>query len=187
MEKSQKQWSLSLEIERKSYMGRVTIGRISRARGVKGEMVVVPFTDDPRRFGELKKVMILKGEVIKDFLVEEVRQFKGKVLLKLKGVEKPEEVKKLVGGFIEIEREQMVELPPGRYFVFDLIGLEVITTGGARIGKVKDVLSLPANDLYLVEGGGKEHHIPALKEVVKKIDLKKKEMIIEPIEGLLDL
>jgi 16S rRNA processing protein RimM len=168
-------------------MGRVTIGKVSRARGVKGEMVVVPLTDDPRRFGELRKVMISKGENIKDFWVEEARQFKGRVLLKLKGVENPEQVKELVGGYIEIEKDQMVKLSPGRYFIFDLIGLEVITTGGARIGKLKEVLSLPTNDLYLVEGEGKEHHIPALKEVVKKIDLEKKEMIIEPIEGLLDL
>jgi 16S rRNA processing protein RimM len=168
-------------------MDRVTIGKISRARGLKGELMVVPLTDDPRRFGELRKITVSKGENKREYLVEEAKQSKGKVLLKLKGVERPEEAKELVGGFIEIEREQMVKLPPGRYFVFDLIGLKVITTGGMRIGKIKDVLSLPANDLYLVEGEGKEHHIPALKEVVRKIDLKKKEMIIEPTEGLLDL
>lgn len=168
-------------------MDRVTIGKISRVRGVKGEMVVVPLTDDPRRFCKLQKVIISKEESTNEFLVERAREFKRKVLLKLKQVESPEEAKKLVGGFIEIEKDQMVELPEERYFIFDIIGLQVLTTKGQRIGKVKEVISLPTNDLYLVEGDKKQYDIPAIKKVVKRIDLEKKEMIIEPIEGLLDL
>ncbi len=168
-------------------MDRVTIGRISRVRGLKGGMVVVPLTDDPQRFLKLQKVIISKEENTKEFVVEGAREFKGKVLLKLKQVESPEEVKKLVGGFIEIEKDQLVELPEERYFIFDIVGLFVITTKGQKIGKVKEVISLPANDLYLVEGDKKLYHIPAIKKVVKRIDLEKKEMIIEPIEGLLDL
>ena len=168
-------------------MDRVAIGRVSRARGIKGEMVVVPLTDDPHRFLKLQEVIISKEESTKEFQVEWAREFKGKVLLKLKQVESPEEAKKLVGGFIEIERDQLVELSEGRYFIFDIIGLQVVTTKGEKIGKVKEVISLPANDLYLVEGDKKQYDIPAIKKVVKRIDLEKKEMIIEPTEGLLDL
>lgn len=168
-------------------MDRVAIGRISRVRGIKGEMVVVPLTDDPHRFLKLQKVIISKEESTKEFQVEWAREFKGKVLLKLKQMESPEEAKKLVGGFIEIERDQLVELSEGRYFIFDIIGLQVVTTKGEKIGKVKEVISLPANDLYLVEGDKKQYDIPAIKKVVKRIDLEKKEMIIEPTEGLLDL
>jgi len=168
-------------------MERVTVGKISRVRGIKGEMVVVPLTDDPRRFLKIHKVIITKEENIREFLVERVREFKGKVLLKLKQVESPEEAKKLTGGFIEIERDQIVELSEGRYFIFDIIGLRVITTKGQRIGKIKEVISLPANDVYLVEGDKKQYDIPAIKKVVRKIDLEKREMIIEPIEGLFNL
>lgn len=168
-------------------MDRVTIGQISRVRGVKGEMVVVPLTDEPSRFRKLRKVTVSKEENTDEFLVESAREFKGKVLLKLKKVESPEEAKKLVGGFVEIEKDQLVELPEGRYFIFDIIGLQVVTTKGERVGKVKEVISLSANDVYLVEGDKKQYDIPAIKEVVKRIDLEKKEMIIEPIEGLLDL
>jgi 16S rRNA processing protein RimM len=140
-------------------MERVTVGKISRVRGIKGEMVVVPLTDDPRRFLKIHKVIITKEENIREFLVERVREFKGKVLLKLKQVESPEEA----------------------------IGLRVITTKGQRIGKIKEVISLPANDVYLVEGDKKQYDIPAIKKVVRKIDLEKREMIIEPIEGLFNL
>ena len=150
-------------------------------------MVVFPLTDDPRRFLRLEKVTVTKDEVSRQFPVERAREFKGKVLLKLKDVESPEEAKELVGGFIEIEKDQLVRLPQGSYFIFEIVGLEVVTTKGERIGTVKEVISLPANDLYLVEGEEKLYHIPAVKEVVKRIDLKEKKMIIEPMEGLFDL
>jgi len=173
-------------------MKRITIGQISKVRGIKGEMVVVPLTDDPKRFSLLEKVFLSKDEKITEFEVEKVRSGpetkrpQEKVLLKLRGVESPEEAKKLVGSFLEIEREDLLKLPEGRYFIFDIIGLKVITTEEKKIGTVKEVISLPANDVYVVQGDQKEYDIPALKEIVKKIDLERKVMIIEPKEGLLD-
>ncbi len=168
-------------------MSRVTIGQISRVRGVKGEMVVVPLTDDPQRYLKLDRVTISKEGNVREFMVEGVREFKGKILLRLKQVEGPEEAKKLVGGFVEIQRNQVVKLHEGRYFVFDIVGLEVVTTEGRRIGKVKEVLSLPGNDVYVVQGEERQYDIPALKEIVKKVDLQEGKMIIQPMEGLLEI
>ena len=173
-------------------MQRITIGQVSRVRGIRGEMVVAPLTDDTRRFSELKRVLLSKDERIAEFEVEQVRvglttgRLKEKVLLKLKGVENLEEAKRLVGSFLEIEKEDLTQLPKGRYFIFDIIGLKVVTTEDKKVGTVKEVISLPANDVYVVEGDQKEYDIPAIKEIVKKIDLKKKVMVIEPKEGLLD-
>ncbi len=173
-------------------MQRVIIGQISKVRGIKGEMVVVPLTDDPNRFSDLRKVFLSKNDRINQFEVQKVRadlttkRLKEKVLLKLKGVESPEEAKRLVGGFLEIEKEDLIKLPEGRYFIFDIIGLKVITTQEKEVGTVKEVISLPANDVYVVQGDQKEYDIPAIKEVVKRIDLERKVMIIEPKEGLLD-
>lgn len=173
-------------------MQRITIGQISRVRGVKGEMVVVPLTDDPKRFSELQEVLLSKDEKIAQFEVEDVRmdlkskRLKERVLLKLKGVETLEEAKKFVGSFLEIEKEDLIKLPEGRYFIFDIIGLKVITAEDKEVGTVREVISLPANDVYVVQGEQQEYDIPAIKEVVKKIDLDKKVMIIEPKEGLLD-
>lgn len=153
---------------------------------------MVPLTDDPKRFSELKKVFLSKDEKITQFEVEKVRigltarRLEDRVLLKLTGVESPEEAKRLVGSFLEIEKGDVIKLPEGRYFIFDIIGLKVITTEEKEIGTVKEVISLPANDVYVVQGEKKEYDIPALKEVVKKIDLERKLMIIEPKEGLLD-
>lgn len=149
-------------------------------------MVIVPLTDDPKRYFDLQRVTISKEEVAREFAIETVRELKGKILLRLKQVENPEEARKLVGGFVEVEEEQVVKLPPGRYFVFDLVGLEVFTTQRQKIGKIKEIISLPANDVYVVQGDEKQYDIPALKSVVKSIDIRKGEMIIEPMEGLLD-
>jgi len=173
-------------------MQRITIGQISKVHGIKGEMVVVPLTDDPKRFFELEKVLLLKDEKIIEFEVESVqtdfkaKRFKERVLIKLKGVENPEEAKGLVGSFLEIEKEDLIKLPEGRFFIFDIIGLKVVTTENKEVGTVKEVISLPANDVYVVQGDQKEYDIPAIKEVVKKIDLERKVMIIEPKEGLLE-
>jgi len=173
-------------------MQRITIGQISRVRGIKGEMVVVPLTDDLKRFSWLEKIFVSKDAITAQFGIEEVRislkskRLKERVLLKLKGVETPEEAKKFVGSFLEIEKEDLIKLPEGRYFIFDIIGLKVITTQDKEVGTVREVISLPANDVYVVQGEQQEYDIPAIKEVVKKIDLDKKVMIIEPKEGLLD-
>ncbi len=175
---SQREWS---------QMSRITVGQITRVRGLKGEVVVVPLTDDPSRFLQLQTVIVTKEEETRRFAIEGVRQFRGKVLLKLKEVDTPEQAQELVGGFLEIERERLVRLPEGRYFVFDIVGLKVVTTQGQVIGKIKEVVSLPANDLYVVEAKGREYDIPAIKSVVKKIDLAKREMIIELAPGLLDI
>lgn len=74
-------------------------------RGVKGEMVVLPFTDHPSRFLELRSVLVTTQNNTQKLLVEQAREFKGKVLLKLKQIETPEKAKELVGGFIEIEKK----------------------------------------------------------------------------------
>lgn len=170
-----------------SEKNRITIGQIRRVRGVNGEMVVAPFTDQLDRFSELKVIKISKGEITREFHLAGVRKLADRILLKLKEINTPEEAKLLVDGFIEIEKEQSIKPEAGSYFVFDLIGLEVVTTHGDRIGQLTEVMSLPANDVYIVQGESKEYHIPATKEIVKKIDLVNKEMIIEPMEGLLEI
>ena len=150
-------------------------------------MVVVPLTDDPDRFLRLEDITVTRGESTQQFRIEGVRKLKGNILLMLKGIQTPEEAKNLVGGFIEIETDNLAKLPPGKYFVFEIVGLEVRNTKGDKMGVVKEVISLPANDVYVVKGEKGDFDIPAIKDVVKKIDLKNKVMIIEPIAGLLEL
>lgn len=167
-------------------MGKIAIGKITRTRGLKGEVVVFPYTDDPDRFFLLKEVWVSGKESSKIFQIEKIKKFKQNIFLKFQEINSPEAAKPLVNSFLEIEKENLLPLPQNRFYVFDIIGLKVLTTQKEKIGVIKDVISFPANDVYVVRGGKKEYNIPAVKEVVKEIDLEKKTMIIEPLKGLLE-
>ena len=93
---------------------------------------------------------------------------------------------RLTGAYINIEREECQELPENTYYAFELVGLEVITTDGRRLGVLEEVLEYPANDVYVVMDGPKEYLIPAVAEIIKKVDIKNRVMKIEPMEGLLE-
>jgi len=150
-------------------------------------MVVIPLTDDPSRFLKLKDITVTTGASVQQFQIEGTRKLTRTILLKLRGIHTPEEAKNLVGGFIEIEAEHLTKPPEGNYFIFEIVGLEVRNTKGEKIGEVKEVISLPANDIYIVRGEKRDYDIPAIREIVKKVDLKNRVMIIEPIDGLLEL
>jgi 16S rRNA processing protein RimM len=104
-------------------------------------------------------------------------------------VSKPEQAEQLRGYTVAVPLANLVELPAGEYYIFQLIGLEVHTTLGGYLGKLVNVESNPANDLYVVRGpiSKKDILIPAIKDVVKNIDLEAGRITIELIEGLLDL
>lgn len=165
---------------------KVAIGFASRVRGVKGEMVIQPLTDDLERFSQLKSVLIFLSGKYKSFDIENSRKFKDRMLVKLAGIDTPEEAKKLVNSYLEIEKKEIPPLPKGKYYVFNIIGLKVKTVKGENFGEIKEVISYPANDVYVISRSGKEYDLPATKEIIKRIDLKKREMVIQLLPGLWD-
>jgi 16S rRNA processing protein RimM len=100
-------------------------------------------------------------------------------------VESPQAAALLRGKKLEIPERARKELPAGRYYHHDIIGLEVWTTSGTLLGKVSEVLSTGGNDIFVVKNSGKEVLIPAVKDVVKQIDVPNKRITIKEIEGLL--
>lgn len=165
---------------------KVAIGLISRARGIKGEIVVTPLTDDPRRLLKLKKAKFFLREEYCIFSIQSSRRFKDTVIIKLAGIDNPEDAKKLVGCYLEIEKDEVPPLPKGKYYIFDVVGLKVRTPEGENLGEVKEVIQYPANDVYVVSHQGKEFDLPATKEIIKKIDLENKVMVVQPLAGIFD-
>ncbi len=165
----------------------VSIGIIGKAHGIKGEVSVTPLTDNPQRFEQLNFVTIeyVDGRRAK-LAIETVRRQGNRILLKFKEVTTRNVAETLNGAYVSIPHDELSELPEDSYYIFDLVGLEVVTTEGKRIGRLEEVLDFPANDVYVVKDDGKEYLIPAIKDVVKKVDLEKGIMQIEPIEGLLE-
>jgi 16S rRNA processing protein RimM len=168
-------------------MDLIAIGRISKPIGTRGRMKIFPLTDDNLRFAGLKSVWI--GNNTKEAERRNINLVQAdarQVVVDLEGIQTPEEVNKLKDRYLFIPKEQAVELQAGTYFIDDVIGCEVITEENERIGIVSDLLALPANDMWIVRNGSKEFLIPAVKSIIRKVDVKMKRITIKAIEGLLE-
>lgn len=162
------------------------IGIITSSHGVRGEMKVFPTTDDARRFKKLKQVFVETKEGFKVFEVESAR-VSDKVLLKLKGIDTPEEVVKYRQRGIFVDRKNAVRLSKDEYFIADLIGIKVICDDGKELGVLKEVMPTGANDVYVVSmDEGKEVLIPAIKDCILDVDVEEGFMKVHLLDGLLD-
>lgn len=155
----------------------ISIGQIINTHGLKGELKVYPLTDDIRRFRKLKEVYI-NSEARK---VIWCKLQADKVILKLEGVETIEAAQRLKNNYLEVKREDAVELSEGEYFIADLVGCIVYDENRVELGTVFDVIQTPSNDVYWVKGKT-EVLIPALKDIVQSISVDNKEIIIKPLE-----
>jgi len=158
----------------------IVIGKIVAPHGVRGDVRVIPLTDFPDRFTVLKKILI---DDVKSLTVDGVKFHKQFVLLKFQGLNDRNAVEHLRGKLIKVKREDAVRLPEGHYFIGDIIGLQVFTEAGEYVGNISDVLQTGSNDVYVAEQEGKRPVlIPALKNVVKQIDIPNKQMIVSLLD-----
>jgi 16S rRNA processing protein RimM len=168
------------------------VGKIVKVFGVHGEVIVQPMTDVPGRFNTLKRVYIgtsgegaaKSGEEPAEAMLEHARVEPRGVRVKLAGVNDRTAAGHLVGLLMFVDVRARVRIPKGRYFVHDLLGMSVIDQKGKRVGVLKDVLRLPAHDVYVIEGDGQEIMVPAVKEFITVIDLATRTMRVKLIEGM---
>jgi 16S rRNA processing protein RimM len=160
------------------------IGRVLKPFGVRGELKIEILTEFPERFASLRHVFL--GDDAKSFLVESARVCGNTARLKLAGIDTPETAAALRHQLVYIAREEAVPLPPHRVYLYQTIGLRVVTTAGAPLGTIADVLDTHANDVYIVRDGTREILLPAIPQVIKEINLERGEMIVELMEGLVE-
>ncbi len=162
----------------------LTIGRILKPHGVRGDVRVLPLTDWPERFLELERVFVGSHEANEQYAVRGVSLHGKVVLLGLTGIDSRDRAEDLRGHSVMIPESERVELPPDHYYIYELIGVDCYTTDGTLVGKVTDVLSTGANDVYVVEGPSGVHYVPAVKAVVREIDLEAYRMVVEWLDGM---
>lgn len=163
------------------------VGAITQTHGIKGEVKVFPTTDDQKRFGKLKNVIVEYGKIREELEIESVKYFKQFVILKFKGYDSINDIEKMKGASLLVKRENAVRLRRNEYFVADLIGMNVINESGEAFGVLKDVLETGANDVYVITmEDGREVLIPAIRECILNVDMEKNEMTIHLLDGLLD-
>ena len=162
------------------------VGQIVNTFGIKGLVKVKPFTDDPERFEELKKVYICKKDNLIEVEIEEVKYHKDMVLLKLKGIDDMNQAETLKGLYLKIDRKNAKKLPKDTYFIADLIGLDVYSDENELLGKLEDIYNTGANDIYVVKSElGKQLLLPSIPDVIKEIDLEKEKIIVHLLKGLI--
>lgn len=159
------------------------VGKIVNTHGIKGEVRIIPLTDDITRFERLKQVFTDDDD--HDALdIEYVKYHKNFVIIKFKGINSINEAEKYKNTYILVDRENFIKLPVGSYFIADIIGLHVIDINGEQLGIISDVISTGSNDVYIVKGDADEILIPALKSIVREINVCEGRMTVELPEGL---
>ncbi|MDR2136984.1 MAG: ribosome maturation factor RimM [Synergistaceae bacterium] len=166
---------------------KITIGYVSSAHGVKGEVKVVPLTDFPERFQKMDTLDLYAGGVfVRTLRVTRMRKDASKnEFIVASDISDRDEARKCAGMSILIDRQDRVPLPEGSFWVDDLLGLSVENEKGEVLGVVANLLSSGGNEIYEIEDEkGKFHYIPAVENFVKNIDLDAGKIVVELIEGL---
>lgn len=161
------------------------IGQIVNTFGIKGMVKVKPFTDNIERFSNLEKIYIKNKSGQTEYKIQEVKYHKNMVLIKFEGIENPEQADLLRNSYLIVDRETEEPLEPGRYYIVDMIGLDVFTDDNEYLGKLEDIYNTGSNDIYVVKNElGKQVLLPAIEDVIKNIDMDNKKVIVHLIPGL---
>ena len=160
----------------------IEFGKIVNTHGLKGEVKVYSYTDNESNILKLKKVYI---DNVK-YDIQSMKPFKNMFIMKLKGIDIIEDTKPFIDKmcFREVVTGESNE--DEGYFIKDLVGIQVIDDTGNNIGTLKEVFNTGANDVYevLLEDG-KSIYLPAIKQVVKNIDINSRLMTVKIMEGLI--
>jgi 16S rRNA processing protein RimM len=147
-------------------------------------VVVQPLTDSVDRFHDLSEVF-LEGVTANLFTVKSVRIHQSSVLMRFDGIDSRTAAEELVGRFVSVTKAHLIDLPESTFFQFDIIGMQVCTEDGRLLGTIAEIIPMPANDLWRVEGEV-EFLLPAIEQVIVKVDLKERKVIIRLMEGLIE-
>ena len=161
------------------------IGQIVNTFGIKGMVKVKSFTDNIERFSNLEKIYIKNKSGQTEYKIQEVKYHKNMVLIKFEGIENPEQADLLRNSYLIVDRETEEPLEAGRYYIVDMIGLDVFTDDNEYLGKLEDIYNTGSNDIYVVKNElGKQILLPAIEDVIKNIDMDNKKVIVHLIPGL---
>lgn len=157
---------------------RIETGEVVSTHGIQGEIKILPWADAPDFLLQFKTFYL--NDV--PYRVTAARVHKACVLAKLSGVDTPEAASLLRGKTVSVDREG-IRLPEGTVFIADLIGCRVLTEEGDEIGTIRDVLTMPSSDVYVIRGE-KNYMIPAVKEFVREINVTERLVRVHLIEGM---
>lgn len=166
----------------------IKVGKIVGTHGYKGTVKVQALTDFPQRFKSMQKIKISRGDNISELSVETCSPHQGQILIKFKDIDSLEEAIKYRNAFLNVSVDELYPLPEGSYYHFQLIGMRVNDLEKGYLGELIEVLETGANDVYVVKSENYgEILIPAIKEVIREVDVSKQSIQVKLLPGLLEL
>jgi len=164
------------------------VGRIARAHGIRGQVIVNLETDFPEeRFKPGATLYTERGGAVTPLTLTTVRFQNGRPVIGLEGVDTMNDAETYAGLELRVPREWLAALPDGMFYHHDLVGCRVVTRGGEDVGVVEGVEGTLGGSRLVVDGGTKEILIPLVNEICRTIDVAGKRIVIDPPDGLLDL
>jgi 16S rRNA processing protein RimM len=162
----------------------LAVGLVSRAHGIRGEVSVQPLSEVESRF-QTGSTVLLGPDGDRRLEVATARTHGHRLLVKFEDVDDRDAAESLSGRMLLVRQEDAPALPEDRYWVHEVVGIEVLTQSGRKLGTVREVLHNQANDVWLVEGDDREVLIPALRDVVVEVDPAARRAVIREVPGLL--
>ena len=165
----------------------VPLGEFVASHGLDGWLRLNPFNPTSDTLSPGLEVCLEKSGVRAFHEIELCKPHKKQFLIKLRGVHHIDGARQHIGATLLVADTALAALEPGQYYQYQVIGFQVVDTHGRVIGTLVSTLSTGGGALYVVQGPTKEHLIPAVKEIVEKVDFEEMKMVINPPDGLLEL
>jgi 16S rRNA processing protein RimM len=164
--------------------GLITVGRVVGPHGLRGEVRVRLETDFPERFAARRAAFLVREDRVEAIAITAARPHRAGMLVAIAGVTDVTAAEQLRGAAIAVPRASLAPLDADSFYVFELIGLRAWTTDGEDLGVIGAVMRGPAHDLYVVRGRGGELLLPAVRQIVRRVDLAAGVMTVELPAGL---
>jgi 16S rRNA processing protein RimM len=160
----------------------VIVGKITKAHGLKGELTVLPLSDNPDRFVAGNVVYLQDGRAL---TIRQVRANGARLLLTFAGIADREAAEALGGSLLVVPETDLPDLPEGTYWPHQLEGCEVVTRGGRSLGVITEVVANPANDIWIATGAdGEETLVPAIMQVIAEVDIGGRRVTVHEVPGI---
>ncbi len=163
----------------------IDIGRISRPRGLRGDVWIESLSDDPARLLEGVRLYLRRKDGLHPLTVVDGLQSGNRVSLRFAEIATRTQAEEARGSWLAMHRDDLPPLAENENFIADLIGLEVRLEDGRVVGRVADVLEMPSSHVYVIQQGEFEALVPSLEQFVPEVHVEDGYLVIRPLEGML--
>ena len=165
----------------------VPLGELVSTHGLEGWLKLKPYNPQSTLLYSAKEVVLERNGIRSQHYLERSKVHQQNALVKLRGTEEINHAEKLIGSVLSVGEDALQPLEPGEFYYYQVVGFDVLDTHGEWIGKVARIWFKQGGDLYVVAGASREYLIPAVQEVIEKIDIRARKITINPPAGLLEV